>query len=121
MMNRLLKDRIIIVMLAYALLILGVGTILQIEAAGFGVGVALGVTISILKFKVMEITLNKAVLMPEGKAKIYSQRHYMVRYSLTGLVLVVCSLTPEISLVGVFLGLLSMKVGAYCELFFMGK
>ena len=45
----------------------------------------------------------------------------MIRYLLTGIVLLVAALEPTINLLGVFLGLLSMKVGAYMQLFVIKK
>lgn len=40
----------------------------------------------------------------------------MIRYILTGVVLVIAALEPSINLLGVFFGLISMKVGAYAQL-----
>ena len=44
----------------------------------------------------------------------------MIRYILTGIVLLVAALEPSIDIIGVFFGLMSMKVAAYMQ-FFINK
>lgn len=105
------------VMIGFGIVAYGVGVLLGADFLPWTVGVLLGLVIALLKMRVMETTLTKAVSMPEDKAKNYTQRHYMLRYLLTGLVLFVAALSPTISLLGVFVGLLSMKVGAYAQLY----
>ena len=105
------------VMISFSILVYGIGLFITSNPIGWTTGVFLGTLIAVLKLKLMETTLSKAVTMPEGKAKAYTQRHYMFRYLLTGMVLLIAALTPGISLLGVFLGMLSMKVGAYTQLY----
>lgn len=106
-----------IVMIGFSIIAYGIGLFFTDNIMGWTVGILFGVIIALLKLKLMENTLTKAVTMPEAKAKSYTQRHYMARYLLTGIVLLIAALTPGISLVGVFIGLLSMKVGAYTQLY----
>lgn len=103
-------------MVAFSLIVYGIGLFLVSDAISWTLGITLGLIIALLKLKLMENTFTKAVSLPEGKAKGYTQRQYMLRYVITGIVLLVAALSQNISLLGVFLGLLSMKVGAYVQL-----
>ncbi|ONI42201.1 hypothetical protein AN640_07595 [Candidatus Epulonipiscium fishelsonii] len=111
------KDKIILVMMAYTIIAFGIGWMWGLREISFLVGLVIGLIISVLKYKLLEVTLNRAVNMSEAKAKIYSQRHYLVRYTLTGAVLLISAIYSQANLLGVFLGLLALKVGAYYELF----
>lgn len=104
-------------MLGFTLIAYIVGLFMTSNVIGWTVGIAFGLIIALLKLRLMEKTFSKAVALPEAKAKGYTQKHYMMRYLLTGVVLMVAALTPGINLLGVFIGLLSMKVGAYVELY----
>ncbi|MGL4362114.1 MAG: ATP synthase subunit I [Cellulosilyticaceae bacterium] len=104
-------------MIGFSIIAYGVGCFLTENVMAWTLGVVLGLIISILKLKLMEQTFTKAVTLEENKAKGYTQRQYMIRYGLTGLVLLIAALSETISLVGVFVGLISMKVGAYSELY----
>ncbi len=108
-------------MIGFSLIVYAIGLLLQQSILPWTLGIALGLIIAILKLKLMEKALNVAVTLPEGKAKAYTQRQYMLRYLVTGLVLFVAAIMPHIHLVGVFMGLLSMKIGAYVELYNMKK
>ncbi|ONI41579.1 hypothetical protein AN639_00135 [Candidatus Epulonipiscium fishelsonii] len=111
------KDKIIFVMIAYTIIVYGIGLMLGLKEINFLIGLIIGMFISILKYKLLELTLNRAVTMSEAKAKIYSQRHYLLRYTLTGAVLFISAIYSHANLLGAFLGLLALKVGAYYELF----
>ncbi len=108
-------------MIGFSLIVYAIGLLLQQSILPWTLGIALGLIIAILKLKLMEKALNVAVTLPEGKAKAYTQRQYMLRYLVTGLVLFVAAIMPHIHLLGVFMGLLSMKIGAYVELYNMKK
>ena len=103
-------------MVAFSLIVYGIGLFLVADFLSWTIGIALGLIIALLKLKLMENTFTKAVQLPEAKAKGYTQRQYMLRYVLTGIVLLVAALNPQVSLLGVFFGLVSMKVGAYVQL-----
>lgn len=86
------------------------------DKLGWTLGITFGLVFSLLKLKLMQNTIAKAIAMPEGKAQKYANVQYMIRYILTGVVLVIAALEPSINLLGVFFGLISMKVGAYAQL-----
>ena len=99
--------RMITIMIGFSIIAYGIGIFLTPNIIGWTLGIVLGTVMAILKLRLMETTFTKAVNMPEAKAKSYTQRQYMIRYVLTGAVLLVAELTKGISLVGVFIGLLS--------------
>ena len=103
-------------MVAFSLVVYGTGLLLVADALSWTLGITLGLIIALLKLKLMENTFTRAVSLPEAKAKGYTQRQYMLRYVITGIVLLIAALSKDISLMGVFFGLLSMKIGAYVQL-----
>lgn len=110
------SNAMIIVMVGFTLVIYGIGAFITDHVMGWTIGILLGLVVAILKLKLMKNTFTNAVQMGEAKAKSYTQRHYMFRYLLTGAVLLLAAVEPSISLIGVFVGLISMKIGAYVEL-----
>lgn len=110
------KNFIPVSMIIFSLIVYIIGIFIATDKMSWTLGIAFGLIFSLLKLKLMEKTIHKAVLLPPAKAKNYANAQYMLRYLLTGVVLVVAALEPSISLLGVFFGLLSMKVGAYTTL-----
>lgn len=111
------KNLIMVYMILFSLIMEIIGILLVDDAKAFTIGLAFGLVFSILKLMLMKNSIKKSVTMPEAKAQRYANVQYMIRYLLTGIVLLVAALEPTINLLGVFLGLLSMKVGAYMQLF----
>lgn len=111
------KNLMVVYMILFSLIMEIVGILVVNDKKGFTLGLLFGLIFSILKLMLMQNSIKKSVTMPEGKAQKYANVQYMIRYVLTGIVLLVAALEPTISLLGVFLGLLSMKVAAYMQLF----
>lgn len=111
------QNSMMLTMIGFTLIVYALGIFFVTDLMAWTIGVVLGLVIAILKLRVMTLTITKALEMPENKAKSYTQKHYMLRYLLTGVVLVIAVLTPGINTVGVFVGLLSMKIGAYMQLY----
>lgn len=105
-----------ITMITFSLIVYIAGLLVVTNYLSWTLGITLGLIIALLKLKLMENTFKKAVSLSENKAKGYTQRQYMIRYLLTGAVLLIAALTEDISLLGVFFGLISMKIGAYVQL-----
>ncbi len=72
-------------------------------------GYIFGTIISILGFKLLHNTINKAVDMPPGKATAYSTVHYMLRYFIYFIVLGVAALADYLNFPAAILGLLMVK------------
>lgn len=81
----------------------------------YGKGLALGGIFTILKFQLMNTTFKKAIVKPRKSAERYATMHYTLRYLLTLLVIIVGALEPSINVIGVVIGLLSMKAAAYWQ------
>ncbi len=107
------KNFMPICMTFFSLIIYIIGILIVQNKMSWTLGVLFGLLFSLLKLKLMEVTFEKAVLMPQERAKKYTTMHYMLRYVLTAIVLIVAALEPSIHLLGVFFGLVSMKVAAY--------
>lgn len=105
-----------ITMVTFSLIVYIAGLIVVADYLSWTLGIALGLIIALLKLKLMGNTLKKAISLSENKAKGYVQRQYVIRYLLTGAVLFIAALTEGISLLGVFFGLISMKIGAYVQM-----
>ena len=105
------------VMIAFSLLVYTIGIVWANDLWSWTKGILFGLLFSLLKLKLMKTTFDKAVLMPETKAKNYATVHYVLRYLLTGLVLFVAAIEPGINILGVFFGLVSMKAAAYMQFF----
>ncbi len=116
-MNKDSKNLMIVYMILFSLIMEVVGIIALDDKMGYTIGLLFGLIFSILKLMLMQNSIKKSLTMPEGKAQKYANVQYMIRYVLTGIVLLVAALEPTISLLGVFIGLLSMKVAAYMQLF----
>lgn len=110
------RNLMIVYMILFSLIMEIAGILIVSDKKAFTVGLLFGLIFSILKLILMQNTIKKAVLMPEGKAQRYANVQYMIRYVLTGVVLFVAAVEPTINLLGVLIGLLSMKVGAYLQI-----
>lgn len=72
-------------------------------------GFVFGTIISVLGFKLLQNTINKAVQMSPGKANAYSTIHYVARYIIYFLVLAVAALADYLNLPAAILGLMMSK------------
>ncbi len=73
-------------------------------------GYVFGAIISILGFKLLHNTINKAVEMSPGKASAYSTVHYMLRYLIYFIVLLIAALADYLNFPAAILGLLMVKI-----------
>lgn len=114
--NSLTKGTLIIRMLILAVIFGAIGVGLTQEPLGYIKGVAFGALFSIVKLHLMELTLKRAVSMHPKKAHSYAVASYMVRYIITGIVLLVSALEPSIHILGTVAGLFTMKAAAFLSL-----
>lgn len=76
-------------------------------------GVLLGSAVSIFKVYLLEHTVNKALTMEKSKAGGYASIQHIIRYLLTGVVLYLGAVVPQISLWGVTAGIFAFQLAAY--------
>ncbi len=84
-------------------------------------GLIFGTIIAILNFRLLAITIEKSVTMPVSKAQIYSAGQYLLRMTVTGVVLFVSVKAPYIHVLGVAIGLLSPKFVILTKTFLIDK
>ncbi|MCL2162995.1 MAG: ATP synthase subunit I [Oscillospiraceae bacterium] len=107
------KMSIIICVLALAIICGGAVFYRSLEAVPFAIGVMSTSALNILKAIMIERTTRKAIdLTEENEGKNYVRLQYIIRYLLTGLVLVAAALTPFISLWGAILGIFTLQLSA---------
>lgn len=68
-----------------------------------------GCLIAMAMFKLMYLTLLRALDKPEAQAARYTGIHYLLRFAIYAVVLIVAAKAEYLSLVGTFFGLLSVK------------
>lgn len=80
------------------------------DPLAFALGVLFGGAYSILNFRLMQLTFDKAMKMPSARAQKYVQTRYFLRYLITGVVIYVAIINPWVNIVGVILGLVAVKI-----------
>ena len=99
---------------AFCLLLFGVGCIFA-DPLAWGKGVLFGGLFTILRLKMMEIAVKKAVSKPSGRASGYMSAQYFIRYLMSAAVLIVAALEPSIDVLATALAMLSLKVATYVQ------
>lgn len=84
-------------------------------------GLIFGTIIAVLNFRLLALTIEKSVTMPVSKAQIYSAAQYLLRMTVTGVVLLVSVKAPYIHVLGVAIGLLSPKFVILTKTFLIDK
>ncbi len=83
---------------------------LTADPRAFALGVLFGGAYSVLNFRLMQVTFDKAMKMPSARAQKYVQTRYFLRYLLTGVVIYVAIINPWVNIIGVLLGLVAVKI-----------
>lgn len=79
----------------------------------FLIGAALGSAVSITKVFLLEYTVNKALKMEKKTAGNYVTIQHVLRLLLSGVVLFLGAVVPQISLWGVAVGIISFQIAVY--------
>lgn len=72
-------------------------------------GLVFGTTVALLNFIEMALTFYRAVSMPTTQAQKFAVVKYMMRFTLTAVVLLISFISPDINPVGTVIGLLTIK------------
>lgn len=96
--------------IVYSLFIIGIILIGFKNPKPLVLGYVFGTSIGTLGFKLLELTINKAVTMPPKKASSYAMSRYLIRYFIYGIVLTVAALADYLNFVAVVIGLLMIKI-----------
>lgn len=89
----------------------------SLEFLPFIFGVLLGTATSVAKVLLLEHTVNKALKMEESKAGGYVTLQHIFRLLLSGVVLVLGAIIPQVNLWGVVVGILALQVAIYLSKF----
>lgn len=111
-MNTNLQDEINYVtkgVLIFDLIVIILLFITSIFSKGMFLGLIFGSTIAILNFRLLAIAVRKSVTMPVSRAQIYYSSQYILRMTITGVVLLVSVKAPYLEILGVAIGLLGPK------------
>ena len=79
----------------------------------FALGALSGVSLNVFKIIMLDRVVDKAIQMEEKKAGNYIMIQYLLRFVLTGLVLVASHFIPFIELWGTAVGVLTMPIAAF--------
>lgn len=93
-----------------SLFIIGISAFAFKEPKPIVIGYIFGAIISILGFKLLHNTINKAVEMTPSRASGYSMVHYFLRYIIYFVVLGVAALADYMNFPATILGLIMVKI-----------
>ena len=102
-----------IIFIAILMMAGGIAFFRSYYAIGFALGVGMSLALNIGKVMWLKYCVNRATTMEPGAAGAYISIHYVLRYILTGLVLVAAHFLPVVSMFGAVVGLLSMPFANY--------
>lgn len=84
-------------------------------------GVAFGSIIAILNFRLLALTMEKAVELPPGKAQAYIAIRYLIRMFIVAAVVFVSVKNPNINVIGTILGLISTQIVIFTKKLLISK
>lgn len=76
-------------------------------------GLLLGYVFNLIFFRIMYLNAKSKVEMQAKRAKRFSIINYTARYAITGVILYIAAVSPKLSLLTCFIGLLSIKLAIY--------
>lgn len=105
----------------YAIIISAISIFIPKETIHIILGVVFGSIIAILNFRLLALTMEKAVDMPPGKAQIYTTGRYFLRMFIIGVVIFVSVKNPNINVIGTILGLIGTKIVIFIKKLLVSK
>lgn len=94
----------------YSLFVIGVFLVGFKKPKPLALGYIFGTCIGILGFKLLELTINRALTMVPEKAFYYALSQYFIRYIIYGIILTIATLTDCLSLSTTVIGLFMIKI-----------
>ena len=102
--NNVTKDVIV-----FDLIVLAILLVTSTFNKSMLLGLLFGTIIAVLNFKLLALTIEKSVSMPQSKAQVYTASRYILRMTIVGVVLLTSAKVPHINIIGVAIGLVSPK------------
>ncbi|WP_243116557.1 ATP synthase subunit I [Marinisporobacter balticus] len=84
-------------------------------------GLLFGTAISMLNFRVLALTLEKAVCMAPSKAQVYASSRYFIRFITNGIVIFISLKADYLNIIGVIIGLVMIKIIIFVQNLFNNK
>jgi len=112
------KMIIVIICVSMLLIIGGIIFLRSPLAVEFALGVAMACGLNIVKVKLLKHAVERATTRGVGAAG-YTMGMYLIRFVLTGLVLVASHYIPFVGMPGALIGLISMPIASYSLRFFI--
>lgn len=84
-------------------------------------GVVFGSIIAILNFRLLAITMEKAVQYSPGKATAYTSSRYLIRMFIVAVVVFVSVKNPNINVIGTIIGLISTQIVIFIKKLLISK
>ena len=104
----------LVIILGGVILCLVLEALPSAEALPFVLGVLLMSALNILKIQMLERTVKRTIEMEDANiGKNYVRLQYLLRYFLTGAILVVAALTPFINIWGAILGVFTLQIALF--------
>ena len=120
--DKYVSKMIFVVIVISAIIMIGGAVLLQSSyILGFSLGVALAALLNIAKILSLAFTVRRATNMEPQLASSFTSAMYLLRFLLTGVVLVLAHFLPVVDLFGAALGLLSMPFATYSINFFIRR
>lgn len=105
----------------YAIIIGLASFIISKEPIHIILGVVFGSIIAILNFRLLALTMEKAVDLSPGKAQAYTAIRYLVRMFIVAVVVFVSVKNPNINVIGTVLGLISTQIVIFIKKLIISK
>lgn len=105
----------------YAIIVALISSLILGETIPTIMGVVFGSIISILNFRLLAISMEKAVELSSGKAQVYTSSRYLIRMFIVAVTVFVSVKNPSINVVGTILGLLSTQMVIFVNKLFVTK
>ena len=102
--NNVTKDVIV-----FDLIVLAILLVTSTFNKSMLLGLLFGTIIAVLNFRLLALTIEKSVSMPQSKAQVYTASRYILRMTIVGVVLLTSAKAPHINIIGVAIGLVSPK------------
>ncbi|MFA5523170.1 MAG: ATP synthase subunit I [Tissierellales bacterium] len=112
------QRKIIIRALLLALIFSGIILLLFPNPKEYIYGLAFGTSINVLNFKLMAITMEKALHMPQSRIKKYVMGNYSIRYLIYGVMLSISALADYINFYAAAVGILMIKIVIQSAVFY---
>lgn len=84
----------------------------------FTIGLLFGSIMALLNFRLLSLTLEKAIKMEPSRAQIYAGSRYTLRFVITGVVIFVSIKADHINVLGTVIGIISLKLVILATEFF---